>query len=472
MDVFAQLIEFRQATYQCLCRAKDATFELMDAILLTRNAYSLADLSMCPVFRRQWSSIYEAIQDTRPQRHKLMRLYTKEIPKQERIILAGDHTAWSRPDAPTLRERTYEHYAQGGRGGRPVTPGYGYSTIAWIPETEGSWALPLRHERITSWENPIDKAVWQLQQVCPHLPSRPITLWDIEYGCAPFVIKTANIKADKLMRLRSNLCLWGEPPKYSGRGKPRVHGEKFKLNDTSTWSETTQTIEQEDAKLGRVRIQLWTGKHFRLSPDHPMSIILVERLLEDGYPRVNKPMWLAFVGEEMPPLSELWKLYLRRFAVDALSPKILPALVLLICVPRRVLVVIGLAKFLRVRPRNHWYRFLKQRLHWTLPKLATPQQCDRWSDLMPLMTWELWLARDIVNDNPLPWQKQMTQFTPGRVAQAMPGILLRVSTPAKSPKPRGKSPGWKTGQPRQRRIRYPIVKKRTSYSPKPEQKPA
>ncbi len=26
--------------------------------------------------------------------------------------------------------------------------GYSYSTIAWIPETTGSWALPLRHERI------------------------------------------------------------------------------------------------------------------------------------------------------------------------------------------------------------------------------------------------------------------------------------------------------------------------------------
>jgi hypothetical protein len=25
---------------------------------------------------------------------------------------------------------SYEHYAQGGRGGCPVTPGYGYSTIA------------------------------------------------------------------------------------------------------------------------------------------------------------------------------------------------------------------------------------------------------------------------------------------------------------------------------------------------------
>nr|MDZ8209580.1 transposase [Nostoc sp. ChiSLP03a] len=127
MDVFAQLREFRQAAYECLCRAKDATFELMDAVLLSCKACSLADLSMCPVFRRQWSSIYEAIQDTRPKRNKLIRLYSKKIPKQGRIILAGDHTVWSRPDAPTLRERTYEHYTQGGRGGRPVTLGYGYS---------------------------------------------------------------------------------------------------------------------------------------------------------------------------------------------------------------------------------------------------------------------------------------------------------------------------------------------------------
>jgi hypothetical protein len=133
MDVFTQLMEFRQAAYDCLCRAKDATFEMTDAILLTRNAYSLADLSLSPVFRRKWSSIYETTQDTRPQRNKLMKLYNQKIPKQGRIILGGDHTAWSRPDAPTLKERTYEHYAQGGKGGHPVTPGYGYSTIAWIP---------------------------------------------------------------------------------------------------------------------------------------------------------------------------------------------------------------------------------------------------------------------------------------------------------------------------------------------------
>lgn len=91
---------------------------------------------------------------------------------------------------------------------------------------------------------------------------------------------------------------------------------------------------------------------------------------------------------------------------------------------------------------------------------------------MPIITWQLWLARDIVSDNPLPWQKAIIQLTPGRVAQAMPGILLHVSTPAQPPKPRGKSPGWKTGEQRQRTIRYPIVKKRTSPSPKTAKKSA
>ncbi|MEA5565419.1 transposase [Anabaena sp. UHCC 0399] len=159
-----KLKEFRQAAYKYLGRAHDATFELTDAILLTRNAYSLADLSLSPVFRRKWPSIYEALQDCRPQRQKLMPLYIKQMPTQGRPLLAGDHTAWSRPDAITLQERTIEHSTVTIAGNKPITVGQGYSTIAWIPEQQGSWALPLRHERITSWENPIQKAAWQLQQ--------------------------------------------------------------------------------------------------------------------------------------------------------------------------------------------------------------------------------------------------------------------------------------------------------------------
>jgi len=426
----ARLEEFRQVAYKYLGRAKDATFELTDAILLTRNVYCLAELSLSPVFRRKWPSIYEALQDSRPQRQKLMQLYIKQIPAEGRPLLAGDHTNWSRPDAVRLQERTYEHSGISIAGNKPITIGQGYSTIAWLPENEGSWALPLRHERITSAENPINKAIWQLKQVCKYLPTRPISVWDSEYGCAPFVLKTANIPADILVRLRSNLCLWGEPGAYSGKGRPKKHGDKFKLNEPTTWSQATSVLEINDPKLGRVCVSLWKDLHFRQAATRPMLIIRVERLDAQSNMRTSKPLWLAWVGEEMPPLEEVWCLYLHRFTID------------------------------------HWYRFLKQRLHWTVPNLSTPKQCDRWSDLMPFMTWELWLARDIVTDNPLPWQKSQDNLTPGRVAQAMGGVFAAIGTPTSAPKPRGKSPGWQPGKKRHRKNRCPIVKKTVARPPK------
>lgn len=56
----------------------------------------------------------------------------------------------------------------------------------------------------------------------------------------------------------------------------------------------------------------------------------------------------------------------------------------------------------------------------------------------------------------------MLQLTPGRVAQAKGGGLALIGTPAQPPKPRGKSPGWPTGEFRLRRTSYPIVKKGTT----------
>jgi hypothetical protein len=102
MELLAFLKAFRQAAYNHLGKAHDATFELTDAVLLTRNAYSLADLSLSPVFRRQSPSIYEALQDSRPQRQKLMKLYIEQMPSSVRPILAGDHTIWPRPEAVSV----------------------------------------------------------------------------------------------------------------------------------------------------------------------------------------------------------------------------------------------------------------------------------------------------------------------------------------------------------------------------------
>lgn len=260
-------------------------------------------------------------------------------------------------------------------------------------------------------------------------------MWDAEYGCASFVKQTADIAADKLFRLRSNRLLYGEPRAYTGIGRPRIHGDKFKLNDPQTWWTPDQLVEVKEPKLGLIRLRLWRNLHFQQSAKNPMHLVQVERLNEDAVLK-SRPLWLAWVGIEMPQLCDFWRLYLRRFAVD------------------------------------HWYRFAKQRLHWTLPKLGTPEQCEHWSDLLPLMTWQLWLARDIVTDNPLPWQKKQSNLTPGRVAQAMGGVLAAIGTPASEPKTRGKSPGWPTGNPRTRRIRYPTVKKSTARQKKQPAKSA
>ncbi len=53
-----------------------------------------------------------------------------------------------------------------------------YSTLAWVVEEEGSWALPLCHDRISSFETPVSRAAFQLRQVCQELKVRPISVWD------------------------------------------------------------------------------------------------------------------------------------------------------------------------------------------------------------------------------------------------------------------------------------------------------
>jgi hypothetical protein len=431
MSNFDKLQDFRHQAYMLMGNGRDAIFDLMDAVLVSRSVNSFAELSLSPVFRRQWPSLYEALQDSELPRSSLMGLYIEQMRQESQIVIAGDHTAWSRLQAPTLQERTYEHQANPMSGAKPVTLGQGYSTLAWIPERPGSWALPLLHERITSAQTPIDKAAHQLRQVCQKLPSRPLSLWDAEYGCAPFLKQTADIACDKLIRLRSNRVLYGSPPPYSGTGRPRVHGDKFKLNDSTTWWPPNEDIELSDPKLGRLRLRMWHDLHLRQAALHSLSLIQLERLDSTAH-APTKPLWLIWVGQVRPSLPTIWQRYLRRFAID------------------------------------HWYRFAKQRLHWTLPQLSTPEQSERWSDLMPLLTWQLWLARPQVQDAPLPWQKASPDLSPGRVANAFAQVLARIGSPAPDPKPRGKSPGWPLGQPRSRRIRYPTVKKRFT---KPKEAP-
>lgn len=173
---------------------------------------------------------------------------------------------------------------------------------------------------------------------------RPIATDDSEYGNAAFVKQTAGIAVDLLLRLRPHICLWGGPSPYSGKGRPKVHGAKFKLADSSTWTEPTAKLAVEDSKWGIVQMQHWSSLHFRLAAAHPLQVLRITVAGKRTAKPSPKPMWLVWLGEEMPGLEQTWHASLRRFAVD------------------------------------HWNRFAKQRLHWTLPHFGTTELGEPWSD--------------------------------------------------------------------------------------------
>ncbi|XGV94337.1 MAG: hypothetical protein ACAF41_00720 (plasmid) [Leptolyngbya sp. BL-A-14] len=162
----------------------------MDAVLVSACIVSFVSLSQSPVFRRQWSSTYEALRDSRLPRAKLLKLLVQQLPTQQQPLLAGHASRWNRPAAKRLKDRTLS-----GKAGHATTVGQSYSTLAWLAEAQGRWALPLRHERITRFETPASKAAFQLKQVTRQMTVRPLALYDRGYGNANFVNQTAGIAA-------------------------------------------------------------------------------------------------------------------------------------------------------------------------------------------------------------------------------------------------------------------------------------
>ncbi len=156
------------------------------------------------------------------------------------------------------------------------------------------------------------------------------------------------------MRILSNCCLWSKPDIYSGVGRPKKHDQKFKVNDPTTWWQANEIVEVDDSKLGKLKISKWDNLHFRSSPAHDMSLIQVERLNQKSSGKKRRPLWLVWVGEQFLELKDIWSQYARRFERKK-------------CV--------GFARLFHFAVGvDHWYRFAKQRLHWTLP-LTFPVKC-------------------------------------------------------------------------------------------------
>jgi hypothetical protein len=90
-----------------------------------------------------------------------------------------------------------------------------------------------------------------------------------------------------------------------------------------------------------------------------------------------------------------------------------------------------------------------------------PEQADRWSLLVVAVYAELRLARGLVEDLRLPWEKRLkpSALTPSRVRRGFRLLRVKLGTPASPPKYTIAGPGRPKGTRRPPRTRYPAVKK-------------
>jgi len=429
------LIEFRQRFYDCLNQAKDAQFQLVDALLSDMNVTSFAELSLAPAFERKWSSAYDAVENGKQQLEAIQQLFCEQLPTHEPIVCPLDTTVWPHPQAKTLEGLVFEISPTTAARRQTAVIGHVYSILGWCPQRGRSWCLGLATERMRLDTSAIKLGVKQVKELLQKRKAAGaetlvVVPADGKYGTHHFLgaLRGENHLA-VVTRLRRDRVLYGSPPEYAGRGRPRKHGDRFAFKDETTWHDPEQDVSFLDSRWGRVRLRGWSGLHMRQDADTLFTAICVEVRLERDKP--PKSIWLAYLGPQNRSIREAWLWFDHRWPIE---PSI---------------------------------RFRKQKLHWTLPNLQTADRCDRWCWLVESAFWQIYLAQNLVRDEPLPWQKSLSDLTPTRVLRGMSRLFGKIGTPTTAVQTRRNSSGWPIGKKRKRPKRF----KPTRRSKKQQKQP-
>ena len=329
--------------------------------------------------------------------------------------------------------------------------GWAYQFIAQLNFVRESWVAPMDVERLRPAQDANEVAAEQVKAFV-RLPDEdeeeqeraaPLFVFDAGYDPVKLQQGLEGCACQILVRLRAGRRFYADPslagpPAHTGR--PRRHGPKMKCKDPSTWPEPSAEYACEDSGYGAVRVRAWAKMHPKVCAHEgrgsrgPLPIVVgtlvlveVERLPRGERRRKPRVLWLWWHGleGEAPNLKLIWRAYVRRFDLE------------------------------------HTFRFLKQALVWTTPRVRHPEQADRWTWLVLAAFTQLRLARAHVADLRLPWERHYdtARLTPVRVHRVVSVLLAELGTPAKPPKPCGRSPGRPKGRLSGRAKRYPAVKK-------------
>jgi hypothetical protein len=449
MEPSDTLHAFRCLLYQCLHRRGDALFELTDSLLTAESVPSPVHLSLQPSHRRGWGSLYAALDRGRIDAEALRGLLAHHplAGSATPPVYAVDVSVWPRCDAEASPERGYYYHPSRHSAGQPIVAGWAYQFIARLNFVRESWTAPVDVERVRPMEDANEVAAEQVKAFLrrsssPEEGATPLFVFDAGYD--PVKVQQGlkgSPPCQILVRLRAGRRFYAEPslagpPAHTGR--PRRHGPKMKCKDPSTWPDPSTEYTCEDAGYGAVRVRAWANLHPKVRAHEgqgsrgPLPIVRgtlvlveVERLPRGERRREPRVLWLWWHGEGEPDLGLLWRAYVRRFDLE------------------------------------HTFRFLKQTLGWSTPRLRHPEQADRWTWLVLAAFTQLRLARLCVADLRLPWERRYDsgRLTPVRVHRVVSALLAELGTPAKPPKPCGRSPGRPKGRLSGRAKRYPAFKK-------------
>ena len=450
MESSDALYTFRHSLYGCLHRRADALFELTDAILTADTVPSPVHLSLQASHRRGWGSLYAALRRGRVDAEALRELLAHHPLAGSGAttpVYAVDVSVWPRCDAETSPDRGYYYHPSRHSAGQPIVAGWAYQFVARLNFVRESWTAPVDVERVRPAQDANVVAASQVGALLGRLEGRevPMPLFVFDAGYDPVKLQRAleGSACQILVRLRAGRRFYGDPglcDPPANIGRPRRHGPKMKCNDPSTWPEPSSEHVCVDDGHGTVRVRAWTDLHPKVHNHEgrgsrgPLPIVVgtlvlveVERLPRGERRRKPRVLWLWWHGPEgtQPDLDLVWRSYVRRFDLE------------------------------------HTFRFLKQSMGWTSPRVRHPEQADRWTWLVLAAYTQLRLARARVADLRLPWERRYDagRLTPLRVHRVVSSLLVEIGTPAKAPKPCGRSPGRPKGSLSGRAKRYPALKK-------------
>jgi hypothetical protein len=411
--------------------------DLVDALTIAGHVSSPVALSESPLFRRKFSSVYDALVHGELSDELKSLFRDSQDTGWETIagyeVHAVDATPNERRSAETLADRGVLKAQQK----EALRYGHKYSWLVRLVQRGTSWVAPEDIQRISTVTTDTKVAAQQVKACALHNQRAKVITADSRYRDQHFLGVFAGLENTfALVRLQNNQKLSQEPvPKPEGsRGAPRKHGPDFQLTAIEREPDAL-----EDFYLGKqkVRVRVWHKLHFKRLAKVQGSVVCVEFLKEDGTPRYKRPLWLFWTGPEEVTPQDLCRMYLWRFAIE------------------------------------HLFRFLKQHLGLNCHRSSNLTSLQRWMWIVALAYWQLLLLRDTVQPNRPAWHPhkkdgQAKPLTPSQVQRSTQTFLLQSGSPAPNPRPAGKGAGRQKGYRPPPKQRYEIVFKTKKTQNQPQ----